>query len=234
MKNNVKQLIIIGGGTSLKEGIEKGLWSKLQYKLTFGCNYSYKFFESTAQVYVDTTFYNDLIKTNDLKKLALIIGQGRNIKERPSNSLVIPCNAKYTRELKDGCYSGALVGLYALSLGIYLLEEGEIFLLGYDYGSIDNQLDSKNRKHTHFYQEQVDHRGIGKTSWYDSKDRASKDFGVYSREKKIKIYNVSLQSKIELFEKIDYDTFFAKLDANTYDQTALRDWIKNELRGKCS
>ena len=85
---------------------------------------------------------------------------------------------------------------------------------------------------THFYQGQVQHRGIGKTSWYDSKDRALKDFGVYANEHKVKIYNVSPNSKISTFEKIDYDTFFSKLDTNLYDQNALREWIKYELREK--
>ena len=40
----MKQIIIVGGGTSIKEGISKGLWSKLDNKYTFGLNYSYKYF----------------------------------------------------------------------------------------------------------------------------------------------------------------------------------------------
>lgn len=229
---NVKQLIIIGGGKSIQEGIDKGLWEKLRYRFTFGCNYSYRFFESTVQLYVDSTFYNDIVRTNDIEKIPLIIGQGKNIEKKPSNSLVVPCISKYTRDLTDGVYSASLVGLYALSMCIYLLDVGEIYLLGYDYGSIVTDLDDKQRKITHFYQGQIQHRGIGKTSWYDTKNRADKDFGVYSNEKKIKIYNVSKQSKINTFEKISYDEFFSKLDTNQYDQNVLREQAKNGLKFK--
>jgi hypothetical protein len=230
MKNSLNQLIIIGSGVSIKEEVEKGLWEKLKYRFTIGLNHSYHFFEATCQMYVDSTFHNEI--KQDWDKIPLIIGQGRNIKERPSHSLIIPCSAKYNRELKDGVYSGSLAGLYALSLAIYILDAGEIYLLGYDYGSIIKNLDEKQRKITHFYQEQIQHRGVGKTSWYDSKDRVKKDFGVYANESKVKIYNVSINSKIEQFEKMDYTTFFSKLDSNSYDQNVLRDFIKKKLHGK--
>lgn len=62
--------------------------------------------------------------------------------------------------------------------------------------------------------------------------RAGKDFGVYRDEKKIKIYNVSPKSHINIFDKISYEDFFKKLDKNTYNQDELRQHIKNKLKGK--
>jgi len=54
---NDKQLTIIGGGESVKEGIEKDLWNKLQNKLTFGLNYSYnEILNKDAAVIVEGQF----------------------------------------------------------------------------------------------------------------------------------------------------------------------------------
>jgi len=232
MENKSNQLIILGGGSSISEGLSFGLWDKLKGHFVIGTNYSYKFYEATLQTYVDSTFYTQNFE--DIKKLPLIIGQGRHIdmKNRPENSFVISTNHIYNRDLKDGVYSAMLVGLYSLSLGIYLLDFGEIYLLGFDYGNIDNKVDDKKRKITHFYQSQINHRGIGKTSWYDAKNRADKDFGVYSSEKQCKIYNVSPLSKINIFEKISYEQFFMKLDNKTFDQNELRNYVKEQLKNK--
>ena len=123
--------------------------------------------------------------------------------------------------------------LLLYSLAIYLLDIGEIFLLGYDCGNIETTLDDKGRKITHFYQgSQINHRGIGKTSWYDTRGRVEKDFSVFQNETKIKIYNVSPKSKINNFEKISYEQFFSKLDINLYNQDELRKQIKHDLEGK--
>lgn len=257
--NKTKQLIIIGGGTSKKEGLSKDLWSKLNGKLTFGLNYSYKCFKSTVQMFVDELFYNEQHK--ELKTLSLIIGkfhkhiicykckgQKPMIKScnhcnklgyipKFSNTIMLKDTINYNRNLKKGVYKSALVGLFALSIGIYLLNEGdEIYLLGYDFGNLNNNRDKKGRLFTHSYQGELEHRGIGKVSYYNSagkikgKIRADEDFGVFADEKKIKIYNVSPNSKINIFEKIDYDTFFNKLDKETFNQEELREWIKEKIR----
>ena len=230
MKNNLNQLIIIGGGSSIAEGISLGLWEKLKYKFSIGTNYSYKVFPSTCQTFVDSTFYNT--QKLELEKLPLIIGQCRNVKIKLPNTIVIPSNSVYTRDLKGGIHSAKLTGIYSLSLAIYLLDEGEIFLLGYDNGSINKAIDNNKRRITHWYQGEIEHRGIGKCSYYDAKDRGKKDYGCFEHEKKIHIYNVSPLSKINVFEKIDYTTFFSKLDTNLYDQNKLREYIKTQLKGK--
>lgn len=232
MLKKPKECIIIGGGSSISEGISKGLWNKLKGKFTIGTNYSYKFFEPTIQTYVDSTFYNQNV--NELKNLPLVIGQGRNTVKNPElpNAFAIPCNSVYNRNLEGGVYSAKLVGLYALSLAIYLLNTGTLWLLGYDYGNINDAKDKKNRKITHFYQNQIEHRGIGHTTWYDTKGRVEEDFGCYKNEKQCRIINVSPLSKINIFPKINYNQFFKELSPEIYDQNELREWIKNELKGK--
>jgi len=225
--NKPNQLIILGGGSSIQEGISLGLWDKIKDKFSIGTNYSYKFFSSTLQTFVDSTFFNN--QREELEKLPLIIGQNRNIKNIPANMLPIPSNSVYNRNLKGGIYSAKLCGIYSLSLAIYLLDEGEIFLLGYDSGAINKNLDDKKRKITHWYQNKIEHRGIGKTNYYDVKDRGDKDYGVYKQEKRVHIFNVSLQSKINIFPKISYEEFFKKLDNEIFNQEELRNYIKQKL-----
>lgn len=226
MKNNLNQLIIIGGGASIKEGLAYNLWNKIKNRFTIGCNFAYHFSEFTILTYVDSSFYNKNIE--DLGKIPLIIGQGKKLDEKLNNTLTIPCISNYNRDLKKGIYKSSLVGIYSLSLGINLLDEGIIFLLGFDYGA--QEIDKKNRPLSHFYQNEIEHRGIGKIKWYAMEGRADKDFGIYKNESKIKIYNVSPLSKINTFEKIDYNTFFKLLDNNQYDQNTLRSYIKEKLK----
>ena len=225
-----KQGFIIGGGSSLQSGISLGLWDKLKDKFSVGCNYAYKFNDFTFNTFVDSTFYNT--QKLELEKLPLIIGQCRNIKIKLPNTLAIPSNSVYTRDLKGGIHSAKLTGIYTLSLMIYLLEEGDLFLLGYDLGSISKNIDNKKRKITHWYQGQTEHRGVGKVSYYDVKGRGEKDFGCFKNENKIKIWNVSPSSHINVFEKIDYSTFFQKLNPETFNQDELRLLIKTKLQGK--
>lgn len=226
--NKPNQLIIIGGGSSLREGISKSLWDKLKGRFTIGLNYSYKYYESTFQCYVDRQFYIE--QKEELVKLPLIIGNRHQIPGGVlSNTTTFSSVNEYRRDVRSGCYRANLVGIYALSLGIYLLDKGEIFLLGYDFKAVGE--DEKTKKPlTHFYQKELQHRGIGKVSYYNSRS-GEEDFAPFKEEKKIKIWNVSLVSKIpiEIFEKISYDGFFDKLNKERFNQDKLRKEIKIRL-----
>ena len=226
----MKQLIIIGGGNSIQEGIVLGLWEKLRNKFTMGINYSYKFFDSTFQTYVDAQFYNR--ENLNLEKLPLIIGSAYKINKKLPNTLSLTTSNTYVRDLSKGVYSPRLSGMFSLSLAIYLLDVGEIFLLGYDLGNTDESKDDKKRYLTHFYQGALEHNGVGKVNYYNGKGRAEQDFGVYKNEQKIHIYNVSLLSKINMFPKISYTEFFSKLDPETYDQNELRLLVREKLKSK--
>ena len=202
------QCVIIGGGLSIKEGQKLGLSEHLVNKFVIGTNRSYKWFKSDIQTYVDHDFYNE--KYDDLSLLNCVVGQyHRDIKIVASNTHLLRCNGTYYRDVTLGCYKASLVGLFSLSLAIHLIDEETIFLLGFDNGTVTDERDSNDRWLTHFYQEDETehHRGIGKTSYYAG-NRGDKDFGVYKDETKVKIYNVSPKSNIEVFEKIDYPRFF--------------------------
>ena len=246
---NCKELIIIGGGASIKEGMSLGLKEKIKDKLVCGLNYSYKYFpDSTYHCYVDKDFYEKQIL--ELQKLPLIIGKEHCQNTLP-NTITLPTATRYYRDLSGGVYSPDLVGLFALSLGIYLLDIGTIYLLGYDFGEIhhknieDSEIDRFKLKEisevdvhkrwiTHFYQGDFEHRGIGKTSYFHCKGRATNKFTPFIQDKKnrdIKIYNVSPNSRIpsSVFEKIDYFTFFSKLSPQIYNQSDIRKEIRLKL-----
>jgi len=248
-----KQAIILGGGCSVLEGIDKDLFSKLKDKFIIGLNYSHHFVDSTCWMYVDDTYYLNEIKY--LEKLPLTVGRlHTNVPTKPNNIELITAS-KYVRDCHHGVYSATLTGLFALSLAIYILDEGEIFLLGFDNSSQKGEdkdslvHDSQGRALTHFYQYgniisrytgkplTLKHRGIGKVNWYQATQlennkrisRAEHEYGVYKNENNVKIWNVSPNSKIPTFEKINYSTFFNKLNKQTYDQNKLREEIREEL-----
>lgn len=237
-----KQCIIIGGGYSIKEGVEKGLWSKIANLYTIGINYSYKYFPNpTLQTYVDRDFYTD--HKEELSKLPLIIGKQYRMATSP-NTIMIRSATTYKRNLSSGIYKAHLAGLYTLSLAIYLLDEGEIYLLGYDFGERRTKeyttfaknprhlrslapMDKDGHYYTHFYQGDINHRGIGKISHYNDKGRAKKDFAPYEAETKVKVYNVSMISKIVAFPKMSYDEFFGRIHlAESCNQARLREDIR--------
>lgn len=243
-----RQVVILGGGTSVIEGIRSGLFDQLKDKFTVGLNYSHHFIDTTFLMYVDATFAND--QKYYLERLPLVIGMDpAGVFSNRPNIIWLPATTEYSRDCRKGIYQSSLVGLFALSFMIYILDESEIFLLGYDYGAQKGSgeqrvYNAQGKALTHWYQhgdiksiytgekQQISHRGIGKVNWYEATHvdektqkritRAEHEFGVYCSEKKVSIYNVSIGSRINTFPKISYDQFFAMLDKQTYAQDILR------------
>jgi len=221
--NRPTQCVIVGGGSSIKQALPQ-LWSSIENKFVIGINYSYRHLKNpTFQVWLDYKFYDR--NKEALNKFPLIIT--KTGKKLPPNTIQLKTVSSYNRDVRKGVYKGSLSGYYALSLAIYLLDVGEIFLLGYDFCGIGK--DNKGRANTHYY-ENIEHKGRGKINYYGTKGRADRDFAPYAKEKRVKIYNVSPNSKINTFEKIDYTTFYKMLNKKTFDQTLLRQYIKEKLK----
>lgn len=230
--NNLKQLIIIGGGSSISEGVSKELWDKLKGRFVIGLNYCFHHYkDATFYSWVDNDFYRKQIE--NLKSLPLLIGaEHPELKKvKLPNTITLPSTARYDPTLKKGVYKLALVGLWALSLGCYLLkdiEDAEIYLLGFDFGG-KNKKDRQGRFITHYYQGKINHRGISKVSFYNNKEHRKKCFQPFIEKQSISIYNISLISKIPQFPKISYDQFFRRLDNKLYNQDNLREWVKKRI-----
>jgi len=259
-----KQIVILGGGASIKDGLNMGLFNTIQDSWTLGLNYSYKWFTSTTQCFVDGKVFYEKNLT-ELKRLKQVVGFDHPDASTPKkqhgmdNTMLLKCISNgYDRSLKKGVYTAFLVGLFALSFAIWLLDEGEIFLLGYDWGTpkpkegelqlngdlmedvTDIVLDKKiklNKNYirtsanqiyrpiTHWYQKDFTHRGTGRLHPY-GKNRAKALFKHYEAEKKVKIYNVSMDSNIPTFPKITYDEFFNRVNKTHYCDDFLRNYTK--------
>ena len=204
-------------------------------------------------MFSDANYYDK--EREYLKYLPLIIGKfdpNDPVKLPFPNTVLLRSARQYTRDCSKGVYKGTLCGLIALSFGISLLDEGEIFLLGYDYGA-KKQAGKPVKDHngdaiTHFYQGGLEnksgekikllHRGIGKVNWYTATEideeakkritRAEIEFRPYKNESKVKIYNVSPDSLIPTFPKIGYFEFFDRLIQQEHrEEIILREEVKN-------
>ncbi|MBN1467706.1 MAG: hypothetical protein JW924_03190 [Fusobacteriaceae bacterium] len=234
-----KSVIIIGGGSSIQEGISKGLWQKLEGKFTIGCNYSYRHFLPTMVAFVDRPFFHE--RKQELLELPLVVGKAHNdiVEEKQKKGydnllLLGTTNAYFGRDAikKNRVYTSSLVGLFTMTISV-ALGVTEFYLLGYDWTiKTSTKKDERDRIMTHYYQadKSLNHRGIGKTNYYSS-HKADDSFKYYAKDKTLTIYNVSLLSNIDCFPKISYDEFFERLAKNSqnYNQEELRNEIKKTI-----
>jgi hypothetical protein len=245
---NLNQCIILGGGKSLEEGINNGLFQKIENKFVIGVNFAFKFFNPTFTLFSDPiSFYRTYY--NEIKDLPLIVGRTvPDLQVKPySNTIFLKPSIHYARDLNCGLYHPFLSGIGALSLAIYLLNIGDIFLLGFDGGKISDDkeivdikqvknkgvLIKKGKSYTrhisHWYQGKLEHRGVGKIGFYHDSNKVNKLFEVFKGENKCNIYNVSSKSNLTIFPKISYDKMMSQIDTTIYDQNELREMIKSKL-----
>jgi len=239
-----KECIIWGGGYSIKEGISLGLQDHLKGKFVINCNYSFLHFPGTLLTFLDRDFYVPIQakeKGNKhpdiyekLKKIPLIIGIDYNNGVQEfilPNTILLKKSVPYNKNpIEKGFYYRSLTGVFSLFLASFLIDfKGVIYLLGFDETKKTKEIFLNKRKpHTHYYEEETNHSGIGDVRVYHkSRDR----FLPFTKEKDLHIYNVSPDSNINCFEKIDYTTFFSKLDNVVYEQENLRKEIKKKLVG---
>lgn len=219
-----KQVILLGAGSSVKEGIRMNLFEKIKDKNVWSLNFAYLTlpFLPRRQLWIDASFFNNNI--DSLQELSRK-GVGMYAKYHTRQARISDIHQyQVTKERKY--YQGkegisknllfigemGLTGIFALSLAI-AEGYGVIFVLGFDFGGV---IPGSNQ--THYYQNdiQVISAGVGRPEIYLNKQgmvrNEVKDFEVFAREETdVKIYNVSPQSNIPYFEKIDYETFFNKI-----------------------
>jgi hypothetical protein len=232
--NTPNEIIIIGGGKSIQNELASNLKSNITDKLVITCNFAFKHFNSTLTTFVDTDFYLGKLNTEkdkiihtdhveQIKQVPLIIGFSGQTIQTHSNTILIPANSVYSRDiLKKGCYRPTLCGIFSLTLAMYLIDfKGVIYLLGYDW---------TRKGDTHYYTD-TKHRGINYTNFYD-RHNADQYFKIFLQEKDVKIYNVigEPRSNIETFEQIAYSDFYTKLTNERYNQKELRQQIRTKLR----
>lgn len=218
---SLRTAILIGGGKSVLEGIELGLWDKLTdtkcFRDIFSINYAFKTmpYLPNKQVWVDTTFFK-----NNMTDLEALYKQGVecHCKKNPKYNAIPEITQHDTSRdevVEDKLYIGlmGLSGTFAISLAIKLGYD-RIFLLGYDFGTT-----SINDTHTHYYQHlkiPFISSGVNNPQVYMTNSGVKKDAKSFDRFKELCyntiIYNVSLKSNIDSFPKISYTEMFEKLN----------------------
>jgi len=231
---NIKEIILIGGGRSIKDGLTLNLKEKIKDKFVLTLNFAYKHFDSTATVFIDDQFYKGYIfgcgitcdkeHVERLKKLPLIIGAYRNYIKFYPNTVPVQFAFSYFHDnpVKRGFYIGdkVLTGIFSLHIAAYLLDyRGSIYCLGFDGGAISGQ--------THYY-EDIKHKGVGRTQVYTS-EPLDLFFRKYLIEKELSVYNVSPNSHLNSFKKISYPEMFEQLTEEKYNQDELRAQIREKL-----
>ena len=231
----MKSVILLGAGYSVLEGINSGLWNKIQgqeiWSLNscfiampaYGCNYL-----PSKELFVDRDFWShnaDALEKLYSKNIPIITrDMGKMLSNRPElikyHTTRVRADFNGLNGIKNNLiYSGnmGLVGIFALHLAL-CMDYDVIYLLGYDFGSA--HLDEKR---THWYQDRIvelniQSYGAARPEVYLHKDpghvneirKDIEDFELFKNLGKT-IYNVSPNSHIKYFEKIDYSTMFQKL-----------------------
>lgn len=219
----MKDVIIIGGGRSIKDAIEThDLWDKIKHKEIWSLNFAYKFmpYTPTKQVWVDSAvFINYLQEHIDLyAKGVQLVARHRNevydlygFIQTHKSSRALDIVVKSDHKI---LYSGTLglCGGFAIDLACKQSYDN-IYLLGYDHGT-----KTTTDKNTHFYLEQAKNLksdGLKNPFVYltsnDKLQLGHEDFKYYLRYKDSKIYNVSPDSNIDAFPKISYEQFFTRI-----------------------
>ena len=205
---NTKPLIIVGGGSSIKEGIRQDLWSKIKGQEVWSLNFAFLTMPYTPskEIWVDFFFFLAQQKNLlGLKNCELIAkNTGTVYKEFPVTTYEATSNLdKY----KDGTlFLGrlCLCGIFAISLAI---ERGykSIYLLGFDHGTSIGK-----EEETHYYKGRVANPEVYRDE--NNKIRTEvKDFEVFVKDN-TDIYNISTKSNIECFPKSTYTEFFRRLN----------------------
>lgn len=230
MVSKITEIIILGGGSSIKQADFALLESILATKCTILTNYAFKHFSGTFLAFIDRDFYKprpdkdnpDIYE--ELKELPLIIGINHNGIEEFKLDNTILLDKKYKRNL---------TGVFAIDLALKLMDRGTIYLLGFDWNrrlnlpEKDPNYNPKSNLQIHYYND-VKHRGMGYVGYYENHN-PDKEFLEFTQKKDIKIYNVSLQSNINCFEKISYEHMFTLLNKEIYNQEKLRIEIKEKI-----
>lgn len=209
----MKSCIIIGGGSSVKEGLTLDLWNQIKGQDIWSVNFAFMtmpYFPS-KEIWVDKTFFtNNIDKLQELSVNGVdCIAKEHGVYNEIKAIKQVACTRdEYNTDIKKPLFIGSsgLSGVFALS---YAISQGydTIYLLGYDFGT-----KSLSDNKTHYYLDTiaVSSHGLHCPEVYlddNGPKKEVREFDYFLKEN-CKIYNVSPQSNIQSFDKIDYPTFF--------------------------
>jgi len=204
-----KRAILIGGGASIPDDFN---WDILKNEFTIGINYIIKIITPTVLIFDNKELY---------KKLKVILSETEAILISPNYKdekvIKLPASqinyGKRSLEMRK-IYCGTLTGIYALTIARCLPFE-EIYLMGYDLNRTDGMVHYKKLKHP-----------MESMAPYHQSHR----FRVFKNVKNI--FNVSPNSAINVFPKLDYQSFYRILDKDKQmiNQKEARKWLIKQIQ----
>lgn len=225
----------MASGASILDGVYEGLFSHLSKEVVFSLNDNIKFVDSTVAMFGDWCAYAD--RFDLYKSHHLVIGRydchiGRKIegaRECPKHDglILLKCSSKWNgkESLVQGLYSGVLTGAFALNLAIRIGFK-QVFLLGFDncalkgkthwYDNVEGAGQFKDYEGKPITGVGFKEPGVYNTSFYNKEDAEINNlWKPFEAEfDNCMIYNVSLESRINVFQKIGYNSMFKILKEN--------------------
>lgn len=114
----------------------------------------------------------------------------------------------FSDDMSKGSYMGCTVTYdFALQMAAYM-GFSEIYLLGVDHTMTGNISDSKNHFIENYYTEdEKDENHFNPSNW-DGATKAYMSAEIYSRKHGFRIFNATRGGKLEVFERVDFDSLF--------------------------
>ena len=207
-------VVIIGGGSSVKSGIKQGLWDRIKHLDIIACNDAITNMPFTPKyvAYIDKTpLQPEVIKRAVENPNCIKITQLLHDLRADDHNVVrfkifhdIGEPGKFKRALERGyLFAGKrkFTGVFAISFALYAGYD-RIYLLGFDWNT--------NRKGDVEWYKDKDHEDYKRTVFLDTSGAVRDDCALHHDVFKgwATIYNVSPNSAIPSFPKIDYKQFF--------------------------
>lgn len=107
---------------------------------------------------------------------------------------------KFSEDFSRKCYHGSTVTYCCMQLAVYMGFD-EIYLLGVDF----SYAGKKDQKYGHFFKEE----NLKNTGYSKHNSLAYQSAKEYAYQHHVKIYNATRGGKLEVFERIDFDSLFS-------------------------
>lgn len=220
-----KRVFIIGNGPSVKiEDLDTLYDAK---EICFGLNKIYKIFSKTnwRPNYTCITDMNVISAIDN--DLSLLLNESTvfmadrylyfnfsKVKDVQYVHLIseeyVPNFPGFSKNIEDGVYLGYSVTYdLALQIAAYM-GFAEIYLIGMDHNIVGETTDKRNHFITDYFTEEeiLSYRKGNITANFEAINIAYKKAEVYSRKNGFRIFNATRGGKLEIFERVDFDSLF--------------------------
>ena len=214
---NTRAFIVANGPNLQIKDLEK-----IQNEITFACNKIYLAFEQTKwrpSYYFVTdglVYKQNYEKINELQLIKLFSTQMLTLAKKMKNAIYFPLSykqpARFATNALSQLYSGSTVTYVMLEFAVYMGIK-EIYIIGLDFSfelpqkEVSKELSCEGEVN-HFHKE---YRKVGEKWTMPDMDHQRHSFleaKKFCDTHGIKIYNASRESKLDVFERVDFESLF--------------------------